>query len=97
MFGLGWPPLAALPPFRGRAGAGPGGAGGGGVMVGRFGVKGGQPQTVSLTVSFPPPLSLPPPLQGRDHTLFALTPGIVRFSRDGKTGRKTVAVVPAGE
>ena len=33
---------------------------------------------------------------GKDHTLFALTDGIVTF-RDGKLGRKYVHVMPAGE
>jgi large subunit ribosomal protein L27 len=33
---------------------------------------------------------------GKDHTLFALTDGIVTF-RDGKLGRKFVHVMPAME
>jgi large subunit ribosomal protein L27 len=30
---------------------------------------------------------------GRDHTIFALVPGVVRFERDGKT-KKRVSVYP---
>eukprot|EP00245_Coleochaete_scutata_P006234 TRINITY_DN20482_c0_g1_i1.p1 TRINITY_DN20482_c0_g1~~TRINITY_DN20482_c0_g1_i1.p1 ORF type:complete len:154 (-),score=13.95 TRINITY_DN20482_c0_g1_i1:483-944(-) len=33
---------------------------------------------------------------GRDHTLFALMPGRVRFSKEGYRGRKTVHVDPIG-
>lgn len=33
--------------------------------------------------------------QGRDHTLFALSPGVVTFGKDRRTGRKTVSIVPA--
>jgi len=32
---------------------------------------------------------------GRDHTLFALVPGLVRFDTRGETPRTTVSIVPA--
>lgn len=32
--------------------------------------------------------------QGRDHTLFALTPGVVTFGNDKAKGRKIVSVLP---
>ncbi len=32
---------------------------------------------------------------GRDHTLYALTDGVVRFERKGPRNRKYVSVVPA--
>jgi len=31
---------------------------------------------------------------GRDHTLFALVPGLVRFDTRGETPRTTVSIVP---
>jgi large subunit ribosomal protein L27 len=34
---------------------------------------------------------------GRDHTLFALTDGVVRFETKGPRSRRFVSVVPAGE
>ena len=33
---------------------------------------------------------------GRDHTLFALADGVVRFDRKGPNSRRTVSVEPAG-
>ena len=33
---------------------------------------------------------------GRDHTLFALADGVVRFERKGPASRRTVSVEPAG-
>jgi len=33
---------------------------------------------------------------GRDHTLFALADGVVRFERKGAASRRTVSVEPAG-
>ena len=33
---------------------------------------------------------------GRDHTLFALSDGVVRFERKGPKSRRTVSVDPAG-
>lgn len=32
---------------------------------------------------------------GRDHTLYALVPGLVRFETRGETPRTTVSIVPA--
>ena len=32
---------------------------------------------------------------GRDHTLYALVPGLVRFDTRGETPRTTVSIVPA--
>lgn len=34
---------------------------------------------------------------GKDHTLFALATGVVRFETKGPSNKKFVAVVPAGE
>lgn len=74
------------------AGAGRGRRWRGGVRL-CWEVAGGKSYTGSTTLT---PLSshLPSLLQGRDHTLFALTPGVVTFRRDRLTGRKTVSIVP---
>ena len=34
---------------------------------------------------------------GRDHTIFAMTEGTVKFSPFNKRGRKKVSVIPAGQ
>jgi large subunit ribosomal protein L27 len=34
---------------------------------------------------------------GRDHTLFALTDGVVRFETKGPRNRRFVSIVPAGD
>jgi hypothetical protein len=40
------------------------------------------------------PLSSFPPKQGRDHTIYSLIEGRVRFSRDARTKRRYISVDP---